>query len=185
MLTIVIRTLIIYAAVTAAMRLMGKRQVGDLQTSELVIALIISEIASLPLENPNRPLLGSLIPVMVLAVIEVAVSLLMMRSRKFRGLICGHPVVVIKDGKMIKGEMNRLRISREDVLSLLRQQEIFDTADIRYAIIEPNGSLSVMKNDEPASDIESRDMREELEHIEAPDQSLSSNDAENSKEATS
>ena len=87
MLIIIIRTLLIYIVVTFAVRLMGKRQVGDMQTSELVITMIISETASLPLENPERPLLSGIIPVLMLAAIEILVSVIMMKSRKARGII--------------------------------------------------------------------------------------------------
>ena len=98
MLTIIIRTVLIYIIVTFAVRLMGKRQVGDMQTSELVITMIISEIASLPLENPERPLISGIIPVLMLAAIEIIVSVVMMKSRKARGIICGHPIIIIRDG---------------------------------------------------------------------------------------
>ncbi len=163
MLTILIRTVLIYIIVTAAVRIMGKRQVSDMQTSELVITLIISEVASLPLENAERPLLNSLVPIMMIAAIELLVSLLMMKSRKARSLICGHPIVVIKDGKMIDSQLRLLRISREDVYSLLREQEIGDESEVRYGIIEPNGTLSILTADNISNNgIQSEDLKEEL-----------------------
>ena len=163
MLTILIRTVLIYIIVTAAVRIMGKRQVSDMQTSELVITLIISEVASLPLENAERPLLNSLVPIMMIAAIELLVSLLMMKSRKARSLICGHPIVVIKDGKMIDSQLRLLRISREDVYSLLREQEIGDESEVRYGIIEPNGTLSILTADNISNNgIQSKDLKEEL-----------------------
>lgn len=167
MLTIIIRTLIIYIIVTFAVRLMGKRQVGDMQTSELVITIIISEIASLPLENPERPLLSSIVPVLILAAIEIIVSVIMLKSRKARGIIVGHPIIVIKDGKILENELSRLRISKEDVYSLLRQQEYPDAEGIKYGIIEPNGSLSILKEDMlKDSDIESEELQDEIEEVE-------------------
>lgn len=163
MLTILVRTVLIYIIVTAAVRIMGKRQVSDMQTSELVITLIISEVASLPLENAERPLLNSLVPIMMIAAIELLVSLLMMKSRKARSLICGHPIVVIKDGKMIDSQLRLLRISREDVYSLLREQEIGDESEVRYGIIEPNGTLSILTADNISNNgIQSEDLKEEL-----------------------
>ena len=166
MLTILIRTVLIYIIVTAAVRVMGKRQVSDMQTSELVITLIISEVASLPLENAERPLLNSLIPIMMIVAIELLVSLLMMKSRRARSLICGHPIVIIKDGKMIDAELRRLRISYEDVYSLLREQEISDESNVRYGIIEPNGSLSVLTDENLSGNgIQSRELQEELNHL--------------------
>ena len=166
MLTLLIRTILIYIIVTAAVRLMGKRQVSDMQTSELVITLIISEVASLPLENAERPLLNSLVPIMMIVAIELLISLLMMKSRKARSLICGHPIVVIKDGRIIDSELHRLRISREDLYSLLREKELSDESSVRYGIIEPNGTLSVL-TDEALSDdnIGSKELQDELSEI--------------------
>ena len=164
MLTLLIRTILIYIIVTAAVRLMGKRQVSDMQTSELVITLIISEVASLPLENAERPLLNSLVPIMMIVAIELLVSLLMMKSRRFRSLICGHPIIIIKDGQMIDSQLKKLRISREDVYSLLREKDIADESTVRWGIIEPNGTLSVLTDEALADNgIQSEDLQEQEE----------------------
>ena len=164
MLTLLIRTILIYIIVTAAVRLMGKRQVSDMQTSELVITLIISEVASLPLENAERPLLNSLVPIMMIVAIELLVSLLMMKSKRFRSLICGHPIVIIKDGQMIDSQLRKLRISREDVYSLLREKDIADESTVRWGIIEPNGTLSVLTEETLAGNgIQSKDLQEQEE----------------------
>ena len=168
MLTIIIRTLLIYFIVTFAVRLMGKRQVGDMQTSELVITMIISEIASLPLENPERPLLSGIVPVVMLAAIEIIVSVIMLKSRRARGIICGHPIIVIRDGKIVEKEIERLRLSREDVYSLLRQQQCPDPSGVKYGIIEPNGSLSILKNEDlPQDGVDSADLTDELQELNA------------------
>lgn len=167
MLTILIRTVIIYIVVTAALRVMGKRQVSDMQTSELVITVIISQVASLPLENPERPLLSSLVPIMMIVAIELLISLLMMKSRRLRSLICGHPIIVIKDGKILESELKRLRISYEDVYSLLRSKDLSDEKSVRYGIIEPNGTLSVLTEENLGDDgIKSRDLQDELNDLE-------------------
>ena len=164
MLTLLIRTILIYIIVTAAVRLMGKRQVSDMQTSELVITLIISEVASLPLENAERPLLNSLVPIMMIVAIELLVSLLMMKSKRFRSMICGHPIVIIKDGQMIDSQLRKLRISREDVYSLLREKDIADESTVRWGIIEPNGTLSVLTEETLAGNgIQSKDLQEQEE----------------------
>ena len=164
MLTLLIRTILIYIIVTAAVRLMGKRQVSDMQTSELVITLIISEVASLPLENAERPLLNSLVPIMMIVAIELLVSLLMMKSKRFRSLICGHPIVIIKDGQMIDSQLRKLRISREDVYSLLREKDIADESTVRWGIIEPNGTLSVLTKEALSGNgIQSKDLQEQEE----------------------
>lgn len=164
MLTLLIRTILIYIIVTAAVRLMGKRQVSDMQTSELVITLIISEVASLPLENAERPLLNSLVPIMVIVAIELLVSLLMMKSKRFRSLICGHPIIIIKDGQMIDSQLRKLRISREDVYSLLREKDIADESAVRWGIIEPNGTLSVLTDETLTENgLQSEDLQEQVE----------------------
>ena len=171
MLTIIIRTLLIYIIVTVAVRLMGKRQVGDMQTSELVVTIIISEVASLPLENPERPLLSGVIPILMLAAIEIIVSVIMLKSRRARGIIVGHPIIVIRNGEIIDRELSRLRISREDVYSLLRQQNHPDPSGIKYGIIEPNGSLSIMTDADIQNDgIESDDLKDELNEVEADEE---------------
>lgn len=167
MLTLLIRTILIYIIVTVAVRLMGKRQVSDMQTSELVITLIISEVASLPLENAERPLLNSLVPIMMIVAIELLVSLLMMKSKRFRSLICGHPIIIIKDGQMIDSQLKKLRISREDVYSLLREKDIPDESTVRWGIIEPNGTLSVLTDEALADNgIQSEDLQEQEEESE-------------------
>ena len=148
MLILLIRTVLLYAFIILAVRLMGKRQVSDLQTSELVITLIISDIASIPMQSTEQPLFTGFLPIMVLVALEIIVSILMLKSSKFRNIICGNPIVIIKDGKIIEAELKKLRISYEDLYSILRQQEVFDVSDIKYGIIETNGSLSVLKKQE-------------------------------------
>ena len=166
MLTILIRTIVIYVIVTAAVRIMGKRQVSDMQTSELVITFIISQIASLPLENYERPLLTTLIPILVICSVEILVSMIMMKSRRIRSLICGHPIVVIKDGRIIESQLRRLRISYEDLYSLLREKDHSDEKGIKYGIIEPNGSLSILIDQDVSGDsVKSQDLQDELQKI--------------------
>ena len=98
----IIRTILLYAFVVLAVRLMGKRQISEMQPSELVITLIVSEIAAIPMQNTSQPLLSGIIPVMVLVALEIAASVLMMKSGKFRKIMCGSPIVVIRDGKILQ-----------------------------------------------------------------------------------
>lgn len=141
----VIRTVILYAFIILAIRLMGKRQISDMQPSELVVTMVISDIASLPMQNTSQPLLSGIVPVLVLVALEVAVSVLMMKSRKLRRLICGNPIVVIEDGKLLQKQMKRLRLTTDDLCSQLRKQNIFSLSDVQYCIMETNGSLSVLE----------------------------------------
>lgn len=141
----IIRTILLYAFVVLAVRLMGKRQISEMQPSELVITLIVSEIAAIPMQNTSQPLLSGIIPVMVLVALEIAASVLMMKSGKFRKIMCGSPIVVIRDGKILQNEMRRLRLTTEDLCVQLRQQDIFSIEDVQYCIVETNGKVSVLE----------------------------------------
>ena len=141
----IIRTILLYAFVVLAVRLMGKRQISEMQPSELVITLIVSEIAAIPMQNTSQPLLSGIIPVMVLVALEIAASVLMMKSGKFRKMVCGSPIVVIRDGKILQNEMRRLRLTTEDLCVQLRQQDIFSIEDVQYCIVETNGKVSVLE----------------------------------------
>lgn len=144
----IIRTLLLYCFIIFAIRIMGKRQISDMQPSELVVTLVISDIASLPMQNTSQPLLSGIIPVIVLVALEILTSVFMMKSKRFRRVICGSPVVVISDGKLLQKEMRRLRLTTDDLFALLRQQNIFSPEDVQYCIVETNGTVSVLEKPE-------------------------------------
>ena len=144
----IIRTILLYCFIIFAIRLMGKRQISDMQPSELVVTLVISDIASLPMQNTSQPLLSGIIPVIVLVALEILTSVFMMKSKRFRRVICGSPVVVISDGKLLQKEMRRLRLTTDDLFALLRQQNIFSPEDVQYCIVETNGTVSVLEKPE-------------------------------------
>ncbi len=148
MLILLLRTILVYAFIILAVRLMGKRQISDMQASELVVTLVISDIIAIPMQGVEQPLLSGFLPIMVLVSLEIIVSIIMLKSPKFRNIICGNPVIVIKDGKILENQIKRLRISYEDLYSIMRQQDVFDVNEIKYGIIETNGSLSILKNEE-------------------------------------
>ena len=148
MLIAIVRTLILYIFIIAALRLMGKRQISDMQPSELVVTLVVSDIASLPMQNTSQPLLSGMIPVMVLVGLEILTSVLMMKSRTVRKLVCGNPVVVIEDGKLLQKQMKRLRMTNSDLMEQLRQQNVFSLNDVQYCIVETNGALSILEKPE-------------------------------------
>ena len=143
MLVILIRTLIIYIVVVLAIRLMGKRQIGQLQPSELVVAMMLSELASIPLENNGTPLLTGIIPVLTLLVAETTFSFLTLKSRRIRKILSGVPTIVVEKGKIQEKELERLRYNIDDLLEELRTSGFADILDVEYAIIESNGNLSV------------------------------------------
>jgi len=144
---IIIRTLMIYITVIFAVRLMGKRQIGQMQPAELVITILISNIATLALESTDLPLLNGLIPILFLVSFDVLMSVAMMRSQKFRRLISGSPQTVISQGQTDQHKLKDLRITEEDLRESLREQGIFNINDVKYAIIETNGKLSVLEHD--------------------------------------
>lgn len=143
-----IRTILLYIVIILAIKIMGKRQISDLQTSELVVTLMVSNIATIPMQNTAQPLLSGVIPILVLICCEVLVSICMLKNSKFRKMICGKPVVIIDDGEVQQDELKNLRLTVEDLCQQLRQVDVFSIEDVAFAIIETNGKLSVLKKSE-------------------------------------
>lgn len=138
----VIRTVILYILLMVAMRIMGKRQLGELQPSELVITLLLSDLASVPMQDNGLPLLNGVLPIVVLVAVEIVLSCLMLKFPTVSRLISGSPVPVIRDGQLDENAMRRLRITVDDLIESLRQQDIFDLRQVQYAIAETNGHIS-------------------------------------------
>ncbi len=143
MLVSLLRTIILYFIIVFIIRLMGKRQLGELQPTELIITILISNIATLPLENVDTPLFMGLIPIMTLVILEVIISQINLHCPKCAKIFTGKSMVVIKDGKINQAKLKELRISPEDLLLQLRQEKIFDISQIELAIVETTGKLSV------------------------------------------
>lgn len=139
-----IRTLILYCVVVVAMRLMGKKQVGQLQPSEFVISLMLSELASVPMQDTAIPLFYGIIPIFTLVAVEIAVSVLSLKSRRARSLLEGDAVIIIKHGVLQCAQMKRMRYNLNDVTEELRRAAISDIRQVEYAILETDGSLSVV-----------------------------------------
>ncbi len=135
----------LYIVIILAIRIMGKRQIGELQTSELVVTLLISDIAAIPMQDTEQSLLSGIVPILILIVCEIIISIIMLKRAGFRRMICGKPIVIISDGKINQSEMHKLRMSTEDLSEELRQQGIFNLEDVGFAIVETNGKLSVLK----------------------------------------
>lgn len=144
----VIRTILLYIVIIFAIRIMGKRQIGELQTSELVVTLLISDIAAIPMQNTEQSLLSGVVPILILIICEIIISFIMLKRAGFRRIICGKPIIIISEGKIDQGEMHKLRMSTEDLTEELRQQGIFNIEDVNFAIVETNGKLSVLKKPE-------------------------------------
>lgn len=140
------RTVVMYTAILIGVRIMGKRQISQLQTSELVVTLLISELAVLPIEDDSISLLQGFVPMVTLVVFEILISLAMLKSNRFRKLICGKPVLVVENGKILQDQMRRLRLSTEELFEQLRQNGVFSLEEVAYAIIETNGMMSVARH---------------------------------------
>lgn len=160
--TSIIRSAIIYILVIASVRIMGKRQVGQLQPSELVITILLSEVAAMPLENSNIPLITAVIGIFMLVSFEIITSVLSMKSNNFRKIIQGNCVIIIKDGVIDQKELKQLRFTIDDVMEALRQKDVFDIKEVQYAIAETNGSLSILlKNDYRTVNLKNAGLKEE------------------------
>lgn len=148
---ILIKGLIIYSMLTVAIRFMGKRQIGELQPGELVITMVLSEIATMPLQDDKFPVLSGVSLVFLFVTLELLSSFLAMKFRPYRTLIQGHSVLIIKDGHLLKKNLSLIRYSTDDLLEALRLKDVFDISQVQYAYIETNGSVSVRlkKSQEP------------------------------------
>ncbi len=147
MASIVARTLIIYILLTFSLKIMGKRQLGELDVSELVSTLLISEIAAIPIDNSDIPLFSAIIPILLIISLEILISSLKNKSENLKSAIEGKPSYIIYKGRLLQNALAENRISVNELLSELRGQGIGDIRDVEYAIIEQNGKLSVIKCD--------------------------------------
>lgn len=145
-----VRTIISYVLVVIAVRIMGKRQVGQLEPTELVVTLMISDLATIPLSHVSIPLVHGIIPILTLIIAEATLSFLDLKSRRFRRLLSGSPVIIIKGGRVCEEEMEKLRLNFDDLLEMLRMQGSTDISDIEYGILETSGSMSVILKKKPA-----------------------------------
>lgn len=144
MLNLIIRTIALYLTVVASIRIMGKRQIGELQPSELVVAIMISDLASVPMQDIKIPLVSGILPVLTLIFAEVIMSYMSLRSRKMRTIISGEPSIVIYGGHINERELKKLRFNINDLLEELRLNNYHDISDVAVAVIETSGKLSVI-----------------------------------------
>lgn len=144
MFTVLIRTIILYTLVLITMRIMGKRQVGELEPFELTIAIMISELASLPMQDTKIPLINGVIPIITLLLLEVIIAVVQLKFEKSRTLITGTPSILIDKGELVISELRKQQLNLNDLLEELRLQGYFDFKDIQYAILETSGQISIL-----------------------------------------
>ena len=148
MTSIVIRTIIVYILLSFALRIMGKRQLGELDVSELVSTLLISEIASIPIDDPDIPLMNAIIPILFILAVEIILSTIKNKSEGLKELIEGKPQYIIYKGRLLQKTLKDNRISINELLSEMRTQGVGDIDDVYYAAVEQNGSLSILKKED-------------------------------------
>lgn len=148
MLIILFRAIVLYFVVVFIMRIMGKRQIGQLQPFELVIALMISELAAMPMQNTGIPLFHGIIPIITLLVLEILISTLQLKSEIARLIFCGQPSILIEKGKINIKELKNNRLNLNDLLEELRLKDYYNLEDIEYAILETGGQITIIPKSE-------------------------------------
>lgn len=166
---LIIRTILLYSLVIISLRVMGKRQLGEMQPSELVVAIMISDLAAVPMQAIDIPLITGIIPVLTLIVAEVFMSYVSLKSSKLRKIISGEPSIIIYDGHINEGELERLRFNMNDLLEQLRINNYPNISDIDCAVMETNGKLSIIPKNSARpvtlSDMNIESKQEKLQHL--------------------
>ena len=140
---LLLRGVFLYLVLILVMRLLGKRQLGQMEPSEIAVTMLIADLAASPMEDPAMPLRTALLPIGAVLVMELLLSGLSMRSLKLRKLLCGKPVILIDNGKFLQKNLRRTRITLDELTSKLREKDVLDIALVQYAILETGGNLSV------------------------------------------
>ena len=138
-----VRTVILYLILIFVIRLMGKRQVGQMEPSEFVVTMLVANLASIPMQDGGIPLYSGLIPILTVLGVELVLSALSMYSVGLRRLLCGKPVILIENGRILRQNLRRTRISLDELTGQLREKDVLDPSSVQYAILETNGQLSV------------------------------------------
>ena len=150
---IFVRTVILYFAILISMRIMGKRQLGEMEISEFIVAALIADLAATPLQDIGIPLLNGLVPIIIMFCFEIIIAGLNMRSIKLRKLTYGRPEIIIRNGRIIREAMRKNRFTLDELMQELRAQGLTDTTQVEYAVLETNGQLSIIlkSGDQPAT----------------------------------
>ncbi|PLR80060.1 hypothetical protein CVD25_21885 [Bacillus canaveralius] len=152
-LAIIFRTLFVYTLILFIFRLMGKREIGELSILDLVVFIMIAELAVVAIEDPKDPLIDTILPMGLLMVVQIGLAFISLKSKKFRDLIDGRPSVIINKGKIDEKAMKQQRYNFDDLMLQLREKHIRNIADVKFAILEPSGQLSVFEKSKDAGQI--------------------------------
>ena len=138
-----IRTIILYLTMIVVIRIMGKRQIGQMEPSEFVVTMMVANLATIPIQNEGLPLYGGLIPMLTVLGMELVLSGAMLRSIRLRKLLCGKPVILIENGRILQQNLRATRVTLDELSGHLREKDVLDIRAVQYAILETNGNLSV------------------------------------------
>lgn len=144
MIICLIRSVILYVLLITTVRLLGKRQLGEMEPSEFVVALLIADLASVPMQDLGIPLLTGIIPILTILSLEILLSSLSYYSISFRKLLCGRPVILMENGKLLQKNLMKTRITPDELTEHLREKDILDLSTVKYAILETNGQISAI-----------------------------------------
>lgn len=150
MLIIIIRTTLLFSLIVFSLRLMGKKQLGELQPSELVTTIMISNIATLALEDSSTPMIMGVIPILMIVCLDVILSGILLKNARIRKTVSGTARVVISDGVVDQAELKNLRYTIDDLTEAMRDQGIFDISQVQYAIVETTGKINFLEKEQPA-----------------------------------
>ena len=148
-----VRTVILYLLLIAVVRLMGKRQIGQMEPSEFVVTMLVANLASIPMQEEGIPLFAGMVPILTVLGVELVLSSLSLKSIWFRKILCGKPVILIENGNILQKNLRKTRITLDELTGHLREKDVLDLKSVQYAILETNGNLSVFPypKEKPAS----------------------------------
>ena len=138
-----IRTIILYLVLIFCIRLMGKRQIGQMEPSEFVVTMLVANLAAIPMQDEGLPLYGGLVPMLTVLGMELVLSGAMLRSIRLRKFLCGKPVILIENGRILQKNLRATRVTLDELTGHLREKDVLDIHSVQYAILETNGNLSV------------------------------------------
>ena len=138
-----IRTVVLYLVLIGVIRLMGKRQVGQMEPSEFVVTMLVANLAAIPMQDEGVPLYSGVVPILTVLGVELLLSALSVISVKFRRLLCGKPVILIENGKILQENLRKTRVTLDELTGHLREKDVLDIGSVQYAILETSGNLSV------------------------------------------
>ena len=138
-----IRTIFLYLILIAVVRIMGKRQIGEMEASEFVVTMLVANLAAIPMQDGGIPLYSGLVPIRTVLGVELVLSSLSLRSIRLRRLLCGKPVILIENGRILQENLRATRVTLDELMGHLREKDVLDIQTVQYAILETNGNLSV------------------------------------------